>query len=86
MKYTTSKPEGMSSEEYWKDKSQDTMWLRGGFLARGKEIDEMQQRIYRLLAAYSAHEIRIDELMRYKAYWRAAFGLSFGALLVRLFT
>lgn len=79
--------EGIGDEH--NDKSQDTDWLRGGFLARGAEIDEMQQRIYKLLAAYSAHEISIDELKLHKAWYRALFGITFGItlgmLLVRLF-
>ena len=71
--------EGLSEPD--NDKSQDTDWLRSGFLARGAEIDEMQQRIYRLLAAYSAHEIAVDDALRGKAWYRAGFGITLGILL-----
>ena len=86
MKYSTSKPEDMPSEEYWADKSQDTEWLRGGFLARGAELDDGYNQIARLTKTVSVYEIELARAKLHKAWYRAAFGLSFGALLVNLLT
>ena len=86
MKYATSKPADCTSEEYWSDKSQDTEWLRGGFLARGKELDDLERRVSKLCAAYTAHEEAIREALFYKAFYRAGFGITLGVLIVRLFT
>lgn len=86
MKYTTSKPEGMPSEEYWADKSEDTEWLRGGFLARGQEIDVLYERVGKLTRAYTDHVIELERAKLHKAWYRAAFGITVGVLIVRLFT
>jgi len=82
MKYCTSKPETVTSKEYWADKSQDTEWLRGGFLARGAEIEMNQWRLDQVakLVMDLRHQKR-------KVFWyRAAFGITVGVLIVRLFT
>ena len=73
-------------ENVWPDKSQDVDWLRGHFLARGVEIEALEQRIYRLTAAYTAHEIALEGALLHKAWYRAAFGITVGVLIVRLFT
>ena len=37
------------------DKSQDTAWLRGGFLSRGAEIEKLESRIQELESARNQH-------------------------------
>jgi len=68
------------------DKSQDTDWLRRGFLARGVEIDVMQQRIFKLLAAYSAHEITVEGYRRACFWYRIALATAIGVSILRWLT
>ncbi len=86
MKYSTSKPEGMPSEEYWADKSQDAEWLRGGFLARGAEIEILRNAALRARVVRHALYNRLRREKLHKAWYRAAFGITVGVLIVRLFT
>ena len=86
MKYTTSKPEDMPNEEYWADKSQDAEWLRGGFLARGAEIEVLESRARRHRSVRQALYTRLSGERLHKAWYRAAFGFTLGVLIVRLFT
>jgi len=86
VKYTTSKPEGMSSAEYWKDKSQDAEWLRGGFLARGQQLDILENRAIRHRVVRQALYRRLKLEKTHKVFYRAAFGITLGVLIARIFT
>ena len=86
MKYATSKPEDVSSADYWADKSQDAEWLRGGFLARGQELDVLENRAIRHRVVRRALYRRLKQEKIKVAWYRAAFGITLGVLLVRLFT
>lgn len=79
------------------DKSQDTKWLREGFLHRGMELDEAHREIERMdeekfdLNSWRVEQVSkiLTELRRalvYKARYRAAFGLTLGCLIVTLLT
>ena len=69
--------EGMSEDH--NDKSQDVDWLRGGFLARGAQVDGLEK-----LAAELLKELKHQR--RKVCWYRAAFGIMVGVSIVRLFT
>ena len=68
--------EGMSEEH--NDKSQDVDWLRGGFLARGAQVDGLEKLSAELLKALKRQRRKAN-------VYRALFGFTLGILLTVVF-